>query len=110
MGAAPLHELLTLLKLRVMYTNNSHEDSSINNPDGGLAINFTHGGLSIQNAHGSSTINNKTWWLSTWKLREKKAVTRRETSSLILTGLGNPRKDGRSSLDNPVLASDMFVC
>ena len=44
-------------------------------------------------------------WLTTWKLREKKAGTRRETSSLILTGLGNPRKDGRS----PALASDMFV-
>ena len=42
MGAAPLHELLTLLKLRVMYTNNSHEDSSINNSEGGLAINYTH--------------------------------------------------------------------
>ena len=35
-------------------------------------------------------------WLTTWKLREKKAGTRRETSSLI----PNPRKDGRSSLDS----------
>ena len=60
MGAAPPHKLLTLLKLRVMYTNTSHYDSSINNSDGGLAINYTHGGPSIQNAHGSSTINNKT--------------------------------------------------
>ena len=57
MGAAPPHKLL---KLRVMYTNTSHYDSSINNSDGGLAINYTHGGPSIQNAHGSSTINNKT--------------------------------------------------
>ena len=28
MGAAPPHKLLTLLKLLVMYTNNSHEDST----------------------------------------------------------------------------------